>query len=75
MSQVIVARFEGGVFKPDTPLYLPPNTRVRLVIEPLTSATSFADDAWLEIEQLWTDVDVDSGGPPPPRRDELYDRD
>ena len=74
MSQSILARFEDGVFKPDTPLHLPPNTRVRLVFEPMTEATPRPDDPWCEIEQLWKDVDVDSGGPPP-SRDELHDRD
>jgi hypothetical protein len=29
--------------------------------------------AWREIERLWGDVDIDSGGPPP-SRDELHDR-
>ena len=74
MSQAILARYEDGVFKPDMPLHLPPNTRVRLVFEAMTEATPRSDDPWREIEQLWSDIDIDSGGPPP-SRDELHDRD
>ena len=33
MSEVIDATFEDGVFKPDTPIHLPPKARVRLVVE------------------------------------------
>lgn len=39
MSQTLDAIFDGNVFRPDGPIQLEPNTRVRLTIEPaLTSA-------------------------------------
>lgn len=37
MSQVVTATFEDGVFKPDRPLDLSPNARVRLIVEDLPS--------------------------------------
>jgi hypothetical protein len=40
MSQTLDAIFDGNVFRPDGPIQLEPNTRVRLTIEPApTSAT------------------------------------
>ncbi len=39
MTKTIEAVFDGVTFRPDEPLALPPNTRVRLTIEgPMTSA-------------------------------------
>ena len=73
MSHTIHATFEDGVFKPDTPLQLPSNTRVRLVVEPLTGEEPESTTAWREVEQLWDEVEIDSGGPPPTRED-LHDR-
>jgi predicted DNA-binding antitoxin AbrB/MazE fold protein len=37
MNQIVHATFEGGVLKPDVPLEFPPMTRVRLIVEPLTT--------------------------------------
>ena len=38
MSQTLDAVFDGNVFRPDQPIELEPNTRVRITIEPtLTS--------------------------------------
>jgi hypothetical protein len=38
MSQTLDATFDGSVFRPDQPIELEPNTRVRITIEPtLTS--------------------------------------
>ena len=34
MSQTLDATFDGNVFRPDGPIQLEPNTRVRLTIEP-----------------------------------------
>ena len=67
MSQTIHATFEDGVFKPDIPLQLPSNTRVRLVIEPLAVGEPESVAAWRDLEQLWDEVEIDSGGPPPAR--------
>lgn len=33
MSQTLEATFDGSVFRPDTPVELKPNTRVRITIE------------------------------------------
>jgi predicted DNA-binding antitoxin AbrB/MazE fold protein len=77
MNQVILATFEDGVLKPDTPLECPPMTRFRLIVEPLTDPDSSTPhertSAWNELDQLWDEVDFDSGAPPP-SRDQLYDR-
>lgn len=34
MSQTLDATFDGNVFRPDVPIQLEPNTRVRITIEP-----------------------------------------
>jgi predicted DNA-binding antitoxin AbrB/MazE fold protein len=34
MSQTLNATFDGTVFRPDQPIELEPNTRVRITIEP-----------------------------------------
>jgi predicted DNA-binding antitoxin AbrB/MazE fold protein len=73
MSQIIHARFEDGVPKPEDPLDLPPNARVGLVVVPMSDLGPESFAAWREIERLWGDVDIDSGSPPP-SRDELHDR-
>ncbi len=73
MSQVVHATFDDGVLKPDVPLDLAPQTRVRLLVEPLFPSEVGADDAWSELERLWDEVDIDSGGPPP-ACDSLHDR-
>lgn len=36
MSQTLNATFDGAVFKPDQPIELEPNTRVRITIEATT---------------------------------------
>jgi hypothetical protein len=38
MSQTLDAVFDGTVFRPDQPIELEPNTRVRITIEPATSS-------------------------------------
>jgi hypothetical protein len=39
MSQTLDAIFDGNVFRPDGPIQLEPNTRVRLTIEPAPTST------------------------------------
>ena len=38
MSQTLDATFDGSVFRPDQPIELEPNTRVRITIEPSPSS-------------------------------------
>ena len=38
MSQTLEATFDGSVFRPDQPIELEPNTRVRITIEPATTS-------------------------------------
>jgi len=49
MSQTLEAIFDGEVLRPDEPIELEPNTRVRITIEPTSEAAdeskSFLDTA------------------------------
>ena len=75
MSQVIMATFEDGILKPDQKLDLPPRARVRLTIETLgDAATSDSDRDWEELEKLWEESSIDSGGFRM-TRDQLHERD
>lgn len=38
MTQTLDATFDGSVFRPDQPIELEPNTRVRITIEPAVSS-------------------------------------
>lgn len=38
MSQTLDATFDGSVFRPDQPIELEPNTRVRITIEPTSTS-------------------------------------
>jgi len=38
MSQILEAVFDGSVFRPDEPIALEPNTRVRITVEPATAS-------------------------------------
>ena len=63
MSQIITAKFEDGMLKPDAPLDLPPRARVRLVVEPLNELTEDSRRrVWTELEQLWDEASIDSQG-------------
>jgi predicted DNA-binding antitoxin AbrB/MazE fold protein len=73
MSQIITATFDGSVFKPDTPVTLPDQSRVQLVIQPLENATCGSDAAMDELEKLWDEVSVDSHGERL-TRDQLHER-
>jgi hypothetical protein len=51
MAQVIPATYDGTTFHPDSPVAIPPNTRVLLTVEPVSSTplgrknASFIDTA------------------------------
>jgi len=40
MSQTLEATFDGSVFRPDGPIELEPNTRVRITIQPTPTSES-----------------------------------
>lgn len=48
MSQTLEATFDGNVFRPDTPVELEPNTRVRITIE-AAEALAHAPESFLEV--------------------------
>lgn len=74
MSQVIEAVFEDGVFKPDRQPELAENTRVRLVVEPVTDPEeSRRQQAWSALERLWQTSAFDSQGDRL-TRDQLHER-
>ena len=50
MSQTLEAVFDGAVFRPDEPIELEPNTRVRITIEP-TTASKKESVSFLEVAQ------------------------
>jgi predicted DNA-binding antitoxin AbrB/MazE fold protein len=62
MSQTILATFEDGVLRPEQHLDLPPHARVRLTIDVVAEETPAIGDTWNELEELWKEVSVDSGG-------------
>jgi hypothetical protein len=41
----LYATFDGQVLRPDEPIFLPPNTRVRLLLEPAAESDSAAGEA------------------------------
>jgi predicted DNA-binding antitoxin AbrB/MazE fold protein len=63
MSHIIAATFDNGVFTPDKRLDLPPQTRVRLIVEPLdpTELTRRAQ-AWDALQRLWENTTINSHG-------------
>lgn len=73
MSQVITATFENGVLKPDERLALPAGTRLRLIVESVDMSPKGKDQVWQELEQLWEEESVDSGGVRF-TRDQLHER-
>jgi predicted DNA-binding antitoxin AbrB/MazE fold protein len=48
MSQTLDATFDGSVFRPDQPIELEPNTRVRITIEP-ASAGQQESESFLQV--------------------------
>ncbi len=73
-TQVVTARYENGVLKPDQPLKLRNRARVRLIVEPVSKQKKSDDEAWEEIERMWKAISVHSGGKHM-TRDELHERD
>ncbi len=73
MNQIVTATFENGLLKPHEPLNLSPGSKVRLIVEPLGEAEA-AERDWQELEKLWEETSVDSGGQRM-TRDELHERD
>ena len=58
MSQTLDAVFDGSVFRPDQPIELEPNTRVRITIEP-TRASEEHSESFLRVARS-----LDLEGPP-----------
>jgi len=50
MSQTLEATFDGSVFRPDKPIEMEPNTRVRITIEPAPSSEK-ESESFLQIAQ------------------------
>jgi predicted DNA-binding antitoxin AbrB/MazE fold protein len=75
MSQVITATFEDGVLKPDEKLDLPSGTKVKLIVlePPTVPSEAERQAAWEELERLWQETTINSGGDLL-TRDELHDR-
>jgi predicted DNA-binding antitoxin AbrB/MazE fold protein len=48
MSQTLDATFDGSVFRPDQPIELEPNTRVRITIEP-TAVSEKQPESFLQV--------------------------
>jgi predicted DNA-binding antitoxin AbrB/MazE fold protein len=72
MTQVINATFENGVFKPEQPLDLPRGTRAQVIIEQVRSPEE-REKAWAELERLWKEHPINSGGERL-TRDQLHER-
>jgi predicted DNA-binding antitoxin AbrB/MazE fold protein len=63
MSHIIAATFENGVFTPDERPDLPPQARVRLIVEPLDPAElTRRDQAWDALQRLWESSKINSHG-------------
>jgi predicted DNA-binding antitoxin AbrB/MazE fold protein len=62
MALVVTAVFEDGVFKPDVAVNLPPQARVRLTVEIDEPSAESRRKALEEMERIWREVSVDSGG-------------
>ena len=62
MIQMTSAKFTDGVLRPDVPLQLLPNARVRLVVESLDTDNRTPLERWAALELLWAKNTIDSGG-------------
>lgn len=58
MTQTIEAIFDGNVFRPDKPVELEPNTRVRITVES-GSETKHAPESFLQVARS-----LNLSGPP-----------
>ena len=73
MRQVIAARFEDGVLKPDGCLDLKPGTRVTVTVVSMESEPDRGDAACQALDDLCESAAVDSGGRRL-SRDQLHER-
>lgn len=62
MSQILTATVEGGILKPDAPLAFPDQTRVRVILDPISEGDADSRAAMHELEKLWDGASVDSEG-------------
>lgn len=76
MSTEVIATFENGVFKPETPVECVDHSRVRLTVEPIKAELTHEDRqaAWERFKQNIQQFPVHSQGERF-TRDELHDRD
>jgi len=76
MSTEVIATFENGVFKPETPVECVDHSRVRLTVEPIKAELTHEDRqaAWERSKQNIQQFPVHSQGERF-TRDELHDRD
>lgn len=72
MNVIIFATFQDGLLKPEQPLDLPSGARVRIIVEPMPTQED-KDKAWEELEKLWDETHIDSGGNLL-TRDQLHER-
>jgi len=74
MTTQITATVVGGVFKPDQPVPLPEQTRVKLTVEPVEDwSREKALAAWEALKTLLREQPLHLGGKRY-TRDELYER-
>jgi predicted DNA-binding antitoxin AbrB/MazE fold protein len=74
MTTQMTATVVGGVFKPDQPLPLPEQTRVKLTVEPVEEwSREKALAAWEALKTLLQEQPLHLGGKRY-TRDELYER-
>jgi predicted DNA-binding antitoxin AbrB/MazE fold protein len=74
MTNQVHATLTNGMLKPDEPIPLPDQTRVRLTIEPIeTWSPEKAREAWEAIQARLKERPIDGGGVKY-SRDELHER-
>lgn len=74
MTTQVEATFTNGILKPDQPLSLPEQTRVRLTVEPIEEwSRNTALQAWNSIEARLRERPI-HGGAVRYTRDELHER-
>lgn len=74
MTQIVNATFDGGSFRPDERPDLAPQSRVRLIVEPLPAVGASADEALLKLDELCESEPITSAGTRL-TRDQLHERD
>ncbi len=73
MSQIVAAKFEDGVFKPEEELCLAPGTTVRLTVDRMDDIQKPTERACAELDSLCDELPIDSGGIRL-TRDQLHER-